>query len=49
MHQGDGGAGDPPLLQVISDDGIETGSRPLKISLFEDRSIRVQGAAVQAK
>jgi hypothetical protein len=49
MHQGDGGAGDPLLLQVIPDDCIENSYRTWKISLFEDRSIWVQGAAVQAK
>ena len=49
MHQGDGGAGDPLPLQVLPDDCIENGYRTWKISLFEDRSIWVQGAAVQAK
>jgi hypothetical protein len=49
MHQGDGGAGDPLLLQLISDDGIEKGYRPFKISLFKNRSIWREGAAVQAK
>jgi hypothetical protein len=49
MHQGDGGAGDPMLLQVISDQGIENGDRPFKISLFDGRSIGVQGAAAQGK
>jgi hypothetical protein len=49
MHQGDGGAGDPLLLQVIPDDCIENGDRTLKISPFEDRSIWMEGAAVQAK
>jgi hypothetical protein len=49
MHQGDSGAGDPMLLQVISDEGIESGGRPLKISLLEGRSIRLQGTAAQGK
>jgi hypothetical protein len=49
MHQGDGGAGDPVLLQVISDDGIENTDHPRKVSLFEDRSIWMEEAAVQGK
>jgi hypothetical protein len=49
MHQGDGGARDPLLLQVIPDYCIENGYRTWKISLFEDRSIWMQGAAVQGK
>jgi hypothetical protein len=49
MHDGDGGAGDPLMLQVIRDYCIENGYRPLKISLFENRSIWMQGAAVQRK
>jgi hypothetical protein len=49
MHQGDDGARDPLLLQVIPDYCIENGYRTWKISLFEDRSIWMQGAAVQGK
>ena len=49
VHQGDGGAGDPVLLQVIPDDCIESRYRTWKISLFEYRSIWMQGAAAQGK
>jgi hypothetical protein len=49
MHQSNSSTGDPLPLQIIPDDRIENGDRTWNISLFEDRSIGVQGAAVQGK
>jgi hypothetical protein len=49
IHHGDTGARNPVPLQVILDDCVENGDRLWKISLFEDRSIRMQRAAVEEK
>jgi hypothetical protein len=41
MHECDGSAGDPLLLQITPDDRIKNTYRTWKISLVEDTSIRM--------